>query len=370
MSVLGIDLGTTNTVAAIKGQPLSISAEDGRETLPSVVSFVPSGSVQVGLPAKRRRGIDPSNTIHSSKRIMGRRWSDATFQEFKERNAFNLVELEGDNVAFSTRAGVFTPSDIASIILAVTVEQTKDAPMGFDRITITVPAAFTSAQERETLAAAKGAGLEDFKLISEPMATAYAYGNVCNPVSRAGVYDLGGGTFEFSIVEWTRGVPELIACESDLLLGGDDVDQCLAQQVVEQVLAEYNWDLRNYSEVYARLVAECERAKIRLCFFEETTVDLHTVDPELPSGAHEFVLQTDVLDQIGEDLVRRSFATCDRALGMAGVRPADVDAIFLAGGSTHLKKVQSGVKAYFGQPGRFELEPTTVVAIGASQVPW
>ena len=367
MSVLGVDLGTTNTVAAIDGAALPISTEDGRATLPSVVSFVPSGSIQCGLPAKKRRGIDTVNTIYSSKRIIGRRFSDTATQEFRARHAFELVALAGDEPAFETRAGAFTPTDVASILLAVTLERSKDASSRYDRTIITVPAGFSEARRQATLDAARKAGIESVSVIDEPTATAWAYWRANNPVGRAGVYDLGGGTFEFSVVDWTAGTPHLVSCESDLLLGGDDVDQFLAEWIAARVLEEYNWDLRNYSEVYARVVAEAERAKIRLCFFEKTQLDLASVDPELPIR-EGMTLDAAVLDEVSEGLVRNTFVTCDRVLSAAGLRPGDLDAVFLAGGSTHLAKVRAGVEAYFGKPGRFELEPTTVVAVGASQV--
>ena len=173
---------------------------------------------------------------------------------------------------------------------------------------------------------------------------------------------------DFSIVDWSGDRPRLLGFQSDLMLGGDDIDQMLATWVAERVLKEYNWDLRNYREVSARLVAECERAKIRLCFFDETALDLSQIDPECPAATESFPISRDVLDGISQDLARQTFITCDGVLAKTGMRPKDLDAIFLAGGSTHLAKVREGVETYFGQRGRFELEPTEVVALGASQV--
>ena len=370
MRILGIDLGTTNTVAAIENFALPISGEDGRATMPSVVSFLPNGTIEHGMAAKRRRSIDCHNTIFSAKRIIGRRWTDAKTQEFRNRYPFNLVEIEDGTPAFATRAGVFTPTDIASILLSSIYNQVKHVPKGFDRSIVTVPAAFNARQRRATVAAVEKAGMPSVKLIDEPLATAYGYMTVSNPVKRAGIYDLGGGTFDFSIVDWTRSTPRLLARQSDLSLGGDDVDHLLADWVVEQVLERYNWDLRGYSEVYARLVAECERAKIRLCFFHETNLDLAQVDPDCPARFEGFSLTQQVLNRISEKLVKSTFVTCDSVLAEAGLRPKDLNAVFLAGGSTHLAKVREGVEIYFGKAGRFELEPTEVVALGASQVEW
>ncbi len=370
MGLLGIDLGTTNTVAAVDGVALPISGEDGRTTLPSIVSFLPNGTTQVGMAGKRRRMIDSRNTIFSAKRIIGRRWSDAMTQEFRARYPFELIEVEGDAPAFKTRAGVFSPTVVSAMILDTVCAQVRHTPSGIDRAIVTVPAAFGARQREATVAAAQKAGLSSVWLVDEPLATADAYLNVSNPVRRAGIYDLGGGTFDFSVVDWTHGTTRLIACDSDLALGGDDIDLLLAEWVAEEVLKQFNWDLRNYSEIYARLVSECERAKIRLSFFEETLIDLSLVDPDGLAGCDGLPLRGDVLSRISENLVRRSFVTCDAVLAKAGLRTSDLDAVFLAGGSTHLTKVREGVEAYFGQVGRFELEPTEVVALGASQIAW
>jgi molecular chaperone DnaK len=367
MRLLGIDLGTTNTVAASAGRPVPVSFENDRPTLPSVVSFLPNGTSLTGTAAKRRRSIDSPNTIFSAKRIIGRRWSDTKTQQFRERYPFDLVELPDDTPAFETRAGAFTATEIASMVLSSMRGVLKDLGQTFDRTIVTVPAGFNGRQRDATVAAAQEAGLPEVRLLDEPMATAYAYMNVSNPVARAGIYDLGGGTFDFSIVDWTRGLPTLRACESDMALGGDDIDQLLAGWVADQVLERWNWDLRNYSEVYARLVAECERAKIRLCFFDETAIELALVDPDGPAGSEELRIQKGMLDQLSEGLVRRTFVTCDSVLRNADLRVADLDAVFLAGGSTHLARVRDGVEAYFGQAGRFELDPIEVIALGASQ---
>ncbi len=367
MRVLGIDLGTTNTVAALDDRTLPLSPRDGRgSSLPSVVAFLPNGVTRIGLAAKRRRWIDSENTVFSAKRIIGRRFDDAVTQAYRERYPLQVVEGEGGVPAFETRAGRLTAVDIAAEMLTAIRDKVTVQPLDFDRAAVTVPAGFGMAQREATLAAAEQAGLVGARLVDEALATAHAYGRATNPVSRAGVYDLGGGTFDFSIVEWKGGEPELVESQSDLALGGDDIDQVLAEWAADQVLKEWNWDLRNYSEIYARLVAECEQAKIRLSFFEETVVDLSQVDTEGSVPAEGLPISREILDRISEDLVRRTFVTCDGVLAAAGLRPGDLDAVFLAGGSTHLGKVRDGVEAYFAQPGRFELEPTEVVALGAS----
>jgi molecular chaperone DnaK (HSP70) len=233
---------------------------------------------------------------------------------------------------------------------------------------LAVPPPFSERQRDATLLAAETAGFQDLQLIDEPVAAAHAFANVSNRVTRAGVFDLGGGTFDFSVVDWTGDTPSLVCSHTDCSIGGDDIDRQIARWVADQVLEQHNWDLRNYSEINTRLLLECERAKIRLSFFEETAIELHKIDPDGPAASHELMIRSADLDVLSEELVRQTFVTCDRVLREAGVRPQDLEAIFLAGGSTHLAKVREGVEIYFGQPGRFELEPTEVVAIGASLV--
>ncbi len=365
--LLAIDLGTTNLVAARSGSAIPLPRESGRSALPSVVAFLPNGSIEVGTGAKYRRSIDPNNSIFSAKRIIGRRWAEQETEEFRNRYPMSLIDNNGMPL-FQTRAGPLGAVDVASILLSRIYEEVSSAAVGVKSIVITVPPLFLERQREATLLAAETAGLHDVRLIDEAAAAAYAFSNVSNRVTRAGVFDLGGGTFDFSVVDWTGGIPSLVCSGSDPLLGGDDIDQQVAEWVADQVLEEHNWDLRNYSEIYARLLLECERAKIRLSFFDETVIELCKIDPDGPAASHELAIRSRDLDVLSEGLVRQTFVTCDRVLGDADVRPQELDAIFLAGGSTHLAKVREGVEIYFGQPGRFELEPTEVVAIGASLV--
>ena len=231
--------------------------------------------------------------------------------------------------AFATRAGQFTPTDIAAVLLSATLDQARKLSSDCDTTIVTVPAAFGARQRSATTLAAEKAGFSRVRLVDEPMATAYAYMNAANPVSRAGIYDLGGGTFDFSIVDWTRGTPRLLGYESNLFLGGDDVDHQIAEWVVAHVLEEHNWDLRNHSEVYARLLAECERAKIRLCFFDKTSIDISQVDPQCPAAPEGLSFPREIIDRISQDIVRRTFVTCDSVLANTGVAPGDLDTVSL-----------------------------------------
>lgn len=366
-TTLAIDLGTTNIVAAVDGLALPFACESGRSTLPSALAFLPTGEIEVGTAAKRRRSMDPENSIFSAKRIIGRGWSDPETEEFRRCYPMKLVDRDGEP-AFETRAGLFSATDVAAKLLGTVREQVASETR-FEKTVITVPPPFTAAQCTATLAAAESIGWHNVRLIDEPVAAAHAFAASSNSVARAGIFDLGGGTFDFSIVEWNGGRPKMICSETDPTVGGDEVDQLLAAWVAGRVLEEFNWDLRSYAEIHSRLILECERAKIRVGFFDGAKVDLAKVDPDGPAGSHQQEITRDVLGGLSDQLVRRTFATCDRVLRRAGTRPDELDAIFLSGGSTKLARVREGVEAYFGQPGRFEIEPTEVVAIGASLMP-
>ncbi len=364
MNRIGIDLGTTNTVAAAEDRVLVIT-EDSRSSLPSVVGFLPSGKVVTGESARRRRSIDGANTIFSSKRVIGRRLDEPTTRAFQERYPFAVVDDGEGGAAFETRAGVQTPIDIAAILLGEVCERIRPI-LDEVEIVITVPTGFRGPQCDATLEAARRAGLGEVRLVDEPSATAYAYLSDPDVSGRVAVYDLGGGTFDISVLDLSGSRPRLLAKSSDHYLGGDDVDLQVSEWVASEVLKQHNWDLTNYTEVAGRLLAECERAKVRLSEVDETTVDLSRVDPECPIAAEGLPIRRSVLDGLAAKLVQRTFVTCDEVLHNAGVRPGELAAVLLAGGSSHLSVVQSGVEAYFSRAGLATIEPTEVVARGAS----
>lgn len=363
MQTLGIDLGTSNTVAAVANHVFEIS-DDGRTTLPSVVGFLPTGSVRVGSAARRRRAIDCENTIYSSKRIIGRDWDEYETASFRERYPFRLEEDAGGRPLFVTRAGRYSATEIAGLVLVEVLDKVRSLPDEF-AVKITVPAAFLSAQREATAAAAALAGLRHVELLDEPTATAYAYLSLPRSTKRAVVYDLGGGTFDCAVVDCTRAKPHTVAHVSDLSLGGDDIDWKLAGWVARLVLENHNWDLTNYAETFDRLLRCCEEAKIRLSHQQQAVVSLSQVDPDCPVAAEDVTVTRQLLDELCTDLVKRSFVICDEALRVAGLRPSEIDSVFLAGGTTLLPMVQEGVRAYFGQPGLLEFDPTEVVARGA-----
>ncbi len=367
MDVVGIDLGTTNSVSAVAGRTVFV-ADDGSCTLPSVVAFLPNGHTMIGRGARRRRAIDFENTIWSAKRIMGRRFRDSTTTSFRERYRFSMLEGPNGEPLFATRTGNFSPTEIASKVLGE-IAQWAELRTTTTQVNVTIPAMFGPAQREATAQAAALAGISNVHLISESTAVIFAYRALDVDLGTALVYDLGGGTFDCAILDCSKKVPILLSHASDLFLGGDDIDQNLASWVTRYVLEKHNWDLSNYSEISDRLVARCEAAKIALSSAEEATLELSQVDPECPAASEGVTISRRTLDRLCENLVRRTFSTCDEALSRAGMHPPDIDTIILAGGTTMLPMVQSSVSAYFGKEGLRNIDPTTVVAQGASLAP-
>jgi molecular chaperone DnaK len=367
MQVLGIDLGTTNSVAAIENHVFAVS-EEGRTILPSVVAFLPNGHTLVGETARRRRVIDGENTIYSSKRIIGRAWNDLLFTTFRESYPFTLVEDEDGRPLFETRSGRFSATQIASMVLSKVLEGVRSIPSEYE-VNVTVPASFGSGQRVATTEAAELAGLRHVHLIAEPLATTYAYLSLPRSYGRVMVYDLGGGTFDCAVIDCAGDRPKMIAHSSDLLLGGDDIDQRLADWVARYILEKYNWDVTNYAEIQCCLLARCEEAKIELSTHEETVIEISQLDPESPAAGDGVTVTRSLLEELSDDLVHRSFITCDAVLSSSKTRAEEIDSVFLAGGTTLLPFIQEGVRGYFGRPGMLEFDPTEVVARGACLAP-
>jgi molecular chaperone DnaK len=232
-------------------------------------------------------------------------------------------------------------------------------------VIITVPTGFRDDQQAATLTAARQAGFQNVRLVDEARATACAYRSDPDVSGKVVVYDLGGGTFDVSILDCRDSELRVLSRASDPFLGGDDIDRKIADWVAREVLKKHNWDLKNYSEVEIRLLVECERAKIRLASATETRVDISEVDPECPLASEGLLIRRQVLDHLCQELVQRSFTSCDDALHRAGVHAGEMHAVLLAGGTTHLPLVQQAVEAYFGRTGLMQIEPTEVVALGA-----
>jgi molecular chaperone DnaK len=359
---LGIDLGTTNTVVAQYGEVSPLGGGDAT-LMPSALAFTPSGERLLGDAARARRLIDPRNTLLSTKRLIGAPYRSYRARRFAERHPYTIGEGGAGQAVIRTRAGDVDPVDVAAALLAGACERAGREPAAHACV-ITVPASFEEAERAATLRAAERAGFGRTGLVTEPVATAIAYLTRSN-LRYAAVYDLGGGTFDLAVVDCSRHPFRVVAHAGDPYLGGDDVDRELAVRLVERVLAEHRWDLGSDSETFARVVAACSDAKIALSDAEEVSVELAELDPAAP-WRKQAPVQRAELAAITSDVVRRTFAICDLVLAEANLKARDIDAVFLAGGSTRLPGLREMVGTYFGKRARFDLDPMHVVAIGAS----
>ena len=370
MRTIGIDLGTTNTVAAIDGTAIQLAS--GLETspiLPSVVAFPPSGGVIAGATAKKRRTIDPKNTIYSAKRLLGQRWLSYPATQFRKSYPFDVIETAAGGCAFKTRAGEFTPVDIASKLIEKLVAARPTLRSSTTAV-VTVPAAFESTAREATRRAAEQAGMPSARIVDEPVATALAYITARNERARYGaVYDLGGGTFDLAIIDCSSPQVRVIRHAGDAYLGGDDIDRVLAQWVADHILRAHGWDVRADAELFDRLVLECELAKIRLGTAAATHVEYARIDPASRFAAERIEIDRHKFAELAQPLVSRTFLLCDEVLREAGLSVAQIDAVYLAGGATLSPLVRDGVARYFGSLPRCDFDPLQVVAIGASLMP-
>jgi molecular chaperone DnaK (HSP70) len=365
MYSVGIDLGTTNTVVAANAGILPLRMGDDRASvLPSVVAYLPNGEKLVGAAARSRRAIDPRNTIHSAKRVIGAHWHSYESREFGKHYGFKLEPTPDQRVGFRTRSGLITPIEVAREVLSSLCIYAAIDPSEIAAV-VSVPAAFGDTQRAATLAAVREAGFADARCIAEPVATAVAY--LDRQDIRYGlVYDLGGGTFDAAIVDCSQEPMRIVAHSGDAYLGGDDIDQAIANYAADLVLRSQGWDLRGDPEVFARLLFEGERAKLRLAQSESTQLELSEVDPAAPGVLGALPLDRNVVWQLASGLIRRTFLCCDEVLSKANLKVSDVQAVFMAGGATQLPGVRETVAQYFGRILRYELDPMHVVSLGAS----
>lgn len=368
MKTIGIDLGTTNSVAAIDGTILQhTSGADASPIIPSVVAYPPSGATLVGLPAKRRRAIDPKNSIFSAKRLMGQRWDSYAAKKFSRQYPFDLVQVDA-RCGFRTRAGIFTAPDIGSRVIEKLLLASSTSA-GDCRAVISAPAAFMQEARQASVEAAQQAGLRDVVVLEEPVATAIAYHTIRGDRLRhVVVYDLGGGTFDFAVLNCEGDQARVLRHGGDPYLGGDDIDLAIAEWAAADVLKRFGWDLRANADVFDRLTVQAERAKIRLGFAAETRIELSQVDPSAPQASESITLDRPRLQELAGALVARTFIICDSVLRDAKLTTSDIDAVYLAGGATMLHMVREGVAQYFSALPRCEFDPMEVVALGASLV--
>ena len=296
--------------------------------------------------------------------MIGAHWHSYEAREFGKHYGFKLEPTPDQQVGFRTRAGLITAQEVACEVLRALCRYAAIEP-GEIAAVVSVPAAFGDTQRAATLNAMHAAGFAAARCIAEPVATAIAY------LDRQGirhglVYDLGGGTFDAAVIDCSEEPMRIVAHSGDAYLGGDDIDQAIANYAADLVLRSHGWDLRADPEVFARLLFEAERAKLRLSQHESTPIELADVDPAVPSALGALPLDRNVVWQLASGLIRRTFLCCDEVLSKACLRVDDIQAVFMAGGATLLPGVRETVAQYFGRKLRYELDPLHVVSLGAS----
>jgi len=369
--ILGIDLGTTNSCVAVVdvASPRVISNREGSRTTASIVAFTEDGERLVGQIAKRQAIINPRNTVFSVKRLIGRKFSDPEIERAREVLPFPLVEAANGDVAIEAREKQHSPEEISAFILRE-IKAFAEEALG-EEITeaiITVPAYFNDSQRQATRDAGRIAGLEVLRIINEPTAAALAYGVDRDPGGKTiAVYDLGGGTFDISILELSHGVFEVKATSGDTYLGGEDFDQRVMDWLISEFQAETGIDLRADRMALQRLKEAAERAKCELSASEEVPINLPFISAD-ESGPKHLVrtLKRSTFEEMVDDLVKRTEGPFLEAIEAAAIRPDQIDEVLLVGGQTRTPKVMQAVERVFGRPPNREINPDEVVAIGAA----
>ncbi|MDI9356646.1 MAG: molecular chaperone DnaK [Chitinophagaceae bacterium] len=369
--IIGIDLGTTNScVAVMEGnEPVVIPNSEGRRTTPSIVAFLDDGKGErkVGDPAKRQAITNPRNTISSIKRFMGKKYTNIT----KEREHISYQVEKGNNETVRVRIGDknYTPQEISAIILQKMKTTAEDyLGQGIKEAVITVPAYFNDAERQATKEAGTIAGLDVKRIINEPTAAALAYGlDKKNKEIKIAVYDLGGGTFDISILELGDGVFEVKSTNGDVHLGGDDFDACIINWLAEEFLKDEGIDLRKDHMALQRLKEAAEKAKIELSSSTSTEINLPYIMPVQGIPKHLVrTLSRATFEKITDTLIQRTIEPCKKALADSGFSIDQIDEVILVGGSTRIPKIQEVVEKFFGKKPSKGVNPDEVVAIGAA----
>jgi molecular chaperone DnaK len=367
--IIGIDLGTTNSVVAVMegGEPKVIANEEGGRTTPSVVGFTKSGERLVGQVAKRQAITNPENTIYSIKRFMGRRYDEVN--EEMKMVPYKVVR-QGDHVAIVAQGQEYTPQQISAMILQKLKKAAEDyLGQSVTEAVITVPAYFNDAQRQATKDAGKVAGLDVKRIVNEPTAAALAYGLDKKKEETIAVYDFGGGTFDISILEVGEGVIEVKSTNGDTHLGGDNIDQRIVDWLVEEFKKDEGLDLRAKGNEMAlqRLRDAAEKAKIELSTTMESEINLPFITADATGPKHLVKKLTRTkLEQMVDDIIQRSIGPCKQAMKDAGVDASKIDEVVLVGGQTRMPRIQQVVKELFGKEPHKGVNPDEVVAIGAA----
>ena len=368
---VGIDLGTTNTVVATVRDGLAATIPDpqGNRLIPSVVSFHPAGSTLVGHPAVERRLIDPANTIFSVKRLMGRPWASPEVQQARTKLPFPIGEGATGGTVVSARGESYSLPEISAFV----VRQAKaiaEAALGepVPRAVITVPANFNDLQRAATKTAGRIAGLEVLRILNEPTAAALAYGPAESGPERIAVFDLGGGTFDVTLLELSGNVFEVLATAGDTALGGDDIDLLVAERMADELLARFRFDARAHGIAFGQLRILAERVKRELSLQEEHEIAGDDIVPgdRGKTVPWRFRLNRTDLERASLPLVERTFGVCQQALDAARVKANELDRVILVGGATRMPLVARRVEQFFGRPPVVRINPDEVVALGAA----
>jgi len=368
--VIGIDLGTTNScVAVMDGKDAKvIENAEGARTTPSIVAFTDSGERLVGQPAKRQAVTNPENTVFAVKRLIGRRYDDPVTEKDKKLVPYKIVKGDNGDAWVEVEGKKQSPSQISAMILQK-MKETAESYLGekVEKAVITVPAYFNDAQRQATKDAGRIAGLEVLRIINEPTAAALAYGLDKKAAGTIAVYDLGGGTFDISILEIGDGVFEVKSTNGDTFLGGEDFDMRLVEYLAAEFKKEQGIDLKNDKLALQRLKEAAEKAKIELSSAAQTEINLPFITADASGPKHLTMKLTRAkFEQLVDDLVQRTIAPCKAALKDAGIQAGQIDEVVLVGGMTRMPKVQEVVKQFFGREPHKGVNPDEVVAIGAA----
>jgi molecular chaperone DnaK len=368
--IIGIDLGTTNScVAVMEGKNARvIENEEGMRTTPSMVAYTEDGEVLVGMPAKRQAVTNPENTVFAVKRLIGRRFEDPVVAKDKGMVSYKIVKADNGDAWVETRGDKKAPSQISAEVLKK-MKETAERHLGgaVDKAVITVPAYFNDSQRQATKDAGKIAGLDVLRIINEPTAAALAYGLDKGKNQTIAVYDLGGGTFDVSILEIGDGVFEVKSTNGDTFLGGEDFDLRLIDYMADEFKKEQGIDLRSDKLALQRLKEAAEKAKIELSSTSQTEVNLPFITADQSGPKHlTMKISRAKLEMLVDDLVQRTIDPCKKALKDAGLSASDIHEVILVGGMTRMPKVVETVKNFFGKEPHKGVNPDEVVAIGAA----
>ena len=368
--IIGIDLGTTNSCVSIMegSQPKVLENAEGARTTPSVVAFTDDSEKLIGQPAKRQAVTNPENTIFAVKRLIGRNFDDSTVKKDIEAAPFKIVNSEKGDAWIEAKGEKYSPSQISAFILQK-MKETAEKYLGqsVTKAVITVPAYFNDAQRQATKDAGKIAGLEVLRIINEPTAASLAYGLDKKQNKKIAVYDLGGGTFDVSILELGDGVFEVKSTNGDTFLGGEDFDNSIVDYLIAEFKKDSGIDLRSDKLALQRLKEAAEKAKIELSAAEQTDINLPFITADKSGPKHINLKMTRAkLEALVENLILRTIPPCKTALKDAGISASDIDEVVMVGGMTRMPKVINEVKNFFGKEPNKSVNPDEVVAMGAA----